>query len=338
MKNPNGYGTVVKLSGVRRNPYAVRKTVGFNEKNHPIHQTIGYYPSREEGLIALAKFNADPWDIKAGKITFSELFELWQEKKSDKLSVGNRNGLISTYRHCSSLYNMKYKSIRAYQMQECIDGCGRGYSTQATIKNLFGHLDRFAMELDIINKCYSDLLTSESIPESTKSPFTDDEVAMVWEIENDPWVDTVLVLLYTGFRIGELFAIKAADVDLTERIIKGGSKTKAGKNRIVPIHSKIMHIMEKRMREGHEYVFSHKGKQYGKSNYYKFWNPIMAKLGIDKSPHECRHTFRTRLDSAGANKVCIDLLMGHKSSDVGERIYTHKTIEELKSTIELISN
>ena len=59
---------------------------------------------------------------------------------------------------------------------------------------------------------------------------------------------------------------------------------------------------------------------------------------IDKTPHECRHTFRSRLDSAGANKVCIDLMMGHKSKEVGERVYTHKKLEELKFAIELIAS
>lgn len=62
----------------------------------------------------------------------------------------------------------------------------------------------------------------------------------------------------------------------------------------------------------------------------------MERLGMEHTPHECRHTFRSRLDSAGANKVCIDLMMGHKSKEVGERIYTHKTIQELKEAIELI--
>ena len=56
------------------------------------------------------------------------------------------------------------------------------------------------------------------------------------------------------------------------------------------------------------------------------------------TPHECRHTFRSRLDSAGANKVCIDRLMGHKSKGTGERVYTHKNIEELRMNIELITN
>ena len=34
--------------------------------------------------------------------------------------------------------------------------------------------------------------------------------------------------------------------------------------------------------------------------------------------------------------VTSDLLMGHKSKDVGERVYTHKTIEELRAAIMLL--
>lgn len=56
------------------------------------------------------------------------------------------------------------------------------------------------------------------------------------------------------------------------------------------------------------------------------------------TPHECRHTFRTRLDSAGANTKCMELLMGHTSKDTGNRVFTHKTVNELKVTIELIKN
>ena len=81
MRNPNGYGSVVKLKGNRRNPYAVRKTTGRNDKGHPIYETIGYYPTRESGMIAIARYNNDPQYIDKGKITFAELFELWREKK-----------------------------------------------------------------------------------------------------------------------------------------------------------------------------------------------------------------------------------------------------------------
>lgn len=40
MRMPNGYGSVYKLSGKRRNPYVARKTIGFNEKNQPIYKII----------------------------------------------------------------------------------------------------------------------------------------------------------------------------------------------------------------------------------------------------------------------------------------------------------
>lgn len=73
-------------------------------------------------------------------------------------------------------------------------------------------------------------------------------------------------------------------------------------------------------------------------NWMDVWNELMNTLNMDHTPHECRHTFRSRLDSAGANKVCIDRLMGHKSKGTGERVYTHKNIEELRLNIELITN
>ena len=57
----------------------------------------------------------------------------------------------------------------------------------------------------------------------------------------------------------------------------------------------------------------------------------MDKLEMQHTPHECRHTFRSRLDSAGANKVCIDRIMGHKSKGTGERVYTHKNIDTMNT-------
>lgn len=338
MKNPNGYGSVVKLSGNRRNPFAIRKTVGWNEKGHPIYLSIGYAPTREEGMILLAEYNKSPWDIDAEKVTLESLYEQWSEKKLIKMGKSTQGSLKSAFKHCSKIKDMKYKDIKSFHMQDVIDNCGCGYSTQWAIKNLFGHLDKFALEIDVINKSYAQLTTAEPIPETSKLPFTDKEVKAVWKIKDQEWVDSVLVFLYTGFRISELLSIKTANVDLVAGTIQGGTKTKAGKDRIVPIHSKIFDIVKKKVEEGNEYLFSYNGKKLSSSQYYVYWNAIMEQLGIEKTPHECRHTFRSRLDSAGANKVCIDLMMGHKSKEVGERVYTHKTLQELKTAIELIAS
>ena len=287
--------------------------------------------------MILAEYNRNPYDIDAAKITMKELFEKWSEKKMPKLSTSSQGSLKSAFKHCAKIEKMKYKEIKTFHMQDCIDNCGLGYSTQWAIKNLFGQLDKFALELDVINKSYSQLITAEPIPETKKQPFTDEEVTNVWDIQNQEWVDSVLFLLYTRFRISEMLTIESSNVDMDAKTIKGGIKTRAGKDRIVPIHSKIVQIVQRRKDQGNKYLFSYEGKKISNSQYYIFWNTIMEQLGIDKTPHECRHTFRSRLDSAGANKVCIDLMMGHKSKEVGERVYTHKTLDELKSAIELIS-
>ena len=51
MKLPNGFGSVFKLSGNRRNPYVARKTQGWEidpatGKSKQIFTIIGYYPQR----------------------------------------------------------------------------------------------------------------------------------------------------------------------------------------------------------------------------------------------------------------------------------------------------
>ena len=48
-----------------------------------------------------------------------------------------------------------------------------------------------------------------------------------------------------------------------------------------------------------------------------------------------KNVFGFTLDSNGANRECIYMLMGHVSKDVSNRVYNHKTLEELRTAIEL---
>lgn len=336
MKNPNGYGTVVKLSGNRRNPYAVRKTIGYNDSGYPIYKAIGYAPTREQGLIMLAEYNRNPYDIDMQKITVKEVYDRWSDRAVTKMNKNTFNALKVAWKHCKSVETLKYKDLKAYQMQECIDNCGRGYSSMQSIKSLFWHLDKFALEMDIILKCNSSLITAPSIPDTKKKPFTDEEILAIWQHQDIEWVDSVLVLLYSAWRISEFLDMKKSDIDLNNMTMTGGTKTDSGKNRIVPIHNKILPFILNRMETDGEYLFSYNGSRCANTTYYTIWNKIMEMCNMHHTPHECRHTFRSRLDSAGANDVCMNLLMGHRPKDVGKRVYTHKTIEELRQTILLL--
>lgn len=338
MRNPNGYGSVVKLQGNRRKPFCVRKTIGWNEKGYPVYDIIGYCISREEGNILLAEYNKNPWNINKASITLEELYSLWLEKRANKLGNWNQQALKSSFNYIKKMSKIKYNEIRSYQMQECIDLCNKGYSTQAKIKNLWTHLDRFAMELDITTRCYSNLLTTPPTPSyTTREAFSINEIKTVWKAyyKGIPMVDTVLIFLYTGFRLTELLTLKNKNINLDELTFQGGVKTNAGKNRIIPIHSAILDIVRKRYDENVEYFLNMNGRKISTSAYRRIFNKLMEKLNIKKTPHECRHTFETILDANGANRRCIDLMMGHVSKDVGNRIYNHKTINELKKAIEL---
>ncbi len=343
MRNPNHYGSVVKLSGNRRKPFMVRAGVhDYDDRGFPIFKIIGYTTTREEGNILLAQYNNDPWNIDQARITLKELFELWKEKKAPKLGQSNRQSLFSAFRHMEGLSNRPYRQIRSYQMQDTIDNCGKGYSTQAAIKNLWGHLDRFALEMDVINRCYSELLTSDPVPPTNRINFSDEEVKSLWKHQGEPWVDTVLILIYSGWRISEFLGMKREDIDLEAGTMKGGVKTKAGKGRLVPIHPKIRPFIESRLAEGGGWLMMYEGKHLSQSKYRELWGTMMDGFGFDHNghtptPHECRHTFETLLDGAGANRKCVDLLMGHVSKDTGNRVYNHKTLQELRETIEMIS-
>lgn len=317
MRNPNGYGSVFKLSGNRRKPYVARKTKGWDSRGYPIYQVIGYYATKKEGLLALAEFNKNPWDMSKD-LTLSELYTIFM--RNAKLSQSQERAFKYVYKYLESLYNVKYREIKLLQMQACIDNCNAGYSTQSHIKGLFKHLDKKALEFDIpIKKFASELVTDKMVTKKEARIFTYEEISALWN-DFDTTCQYILVLLYTGMRIGEL-EIMELDGDF----IRTGIKTESSKNRLIPIHSAIK-------------PFIYNNPNPKSHNLRRKFNLKMAELGMEHNPHECRHTFRSEMDRLNANEKCVNLIMGHVfANDTGKNIYTHKSKEELIETIELLS-
>lgn len=290
---------------------------------------IGYAATKEEAMVLLAEYNHHPWDISRRDMTLKQVYDLFMEKRASQFAPSTIRAARSSYHYISDLERLPYRQINTYMMRDTIDKCDKSYSVKNSIRTLWVALDRLAMEMDVIDKSYASLLRSEETTPKKRHPFTDEEIAKLWEVG----YDFALVLLYTGFRHSELRAMPIENIDLENRTMMGGVKTKAGKDRVVPIHHRIFPIVERLVKE------SKTGKVFDVSASHSsaLWSERMNELGMDHVPHECRHTFRTKLDSAGANKVSIDMLMGHASHSVGERVYTHKTIEELRKSIELLA-
>ena len=139
MKLPNGFGSVYKLSGNRRNPWCARKTVGWTfdeekEKSYPIYAFVGYYASRKEALTALSEYNKDPYDLHHDTITFAEVFEKWSAEHFPTVSESNCKGYRASFRSCQKIHNMKMVEIKLDHLQMTVDQSGKNTPTLKKMK------------------------------------------------------------------------------------------------------------------------------------------------------------------------------------------------------------
>ena len=341
MKKANGNGSISKLSGIRRKPYIARVTLGWDEKTgRQIRKTIGTFVTQKEAQKALIDYLDNPYDLDLANILFKDVYEKWSRLKYPKVSHSAILGYQSAYNNVEKLHNMKIKDIKARHLQEAIDNCSKGQATKKKIKFLFGQMFAYAMQNDIITKDYSEFVDiGKASEESKREPFSNKEIELLWKhIDNIEFIDTILIMIYSGFRIGELLELETKNIDLVNMTLTGGLKTEAGKNRLVPIHPKILPLIEKRYNKDNQYlIINFKGKKMKYDNYYKEkFIPIMEQLNMKHRPHDCSHTFATLLSNANANATAIKKMIGHESYVTTEKIYTHKDVEELRKNIELI--
>lgn len=344
MKLPNGYGSVFKLSGKRRRPFAVRVTEGYTDEGRQKYKYLSYHEKREQALLALAEYNKNPFDITKANTTFAKIYEEMMKEKypngPSKKEHSNFFGYQASYRNAEILHDLKFVDIRKKDLQQVVDACKKSYGTKRKIKVLFNQMYKYAMQNDLVTKDYSNFVDLGKNDSSTnRKPFTDEEIKTLWDnAENDKCIKLILILIYSGMRPGELLEVKTANVKLEERYLRGGFKTEAGTNRLIPIHKSIHQFVEELVSNGHEFlVTNQKNKQM---SYYNFYNDhfkrVMSQFEMTHKPHDCRHTFATLMDNADANKLSIKRIMGHASKDITDKVYTHKDIEQLLKAIDLI--
>lgn len=126
---------------------------------------------------------------------------------------------------------------------------------------------------------------------------------------------------------------------MAEKYFITGSKTLAGKNREIPIHSETAKIIKKYYNKNNEFLFMRNGKALnGGSLSIHFRNFFANNYELGKhTMHECRHTFRTELERLNIKQVTINAILGHKNNNVGLDVYTHVSQEDKISAVNLIN-
>lgn len=222
-------------------------------------------------------------------------------------------------------------------MKKTIEDAKVGQATKSKMKSMYNLIYKYALKYDIIEKNYAELCNSVKIErKNNRIPFSKEEIKNLWNhIDQIPFADMILIGIYTGFRPIELVQLKNENVNLDENFIIGGTKTKAGTNRTVPIRFDIKPLIAKRYNPSNEYLFNdynmfeHDIVPLTYDKYRGRFKKVMTALDMTHSPHETRHTFITYAKESNINDYLLKKIIGHEIRDVTEKIYTHRTTEEL---------
>lgn len=363
---PNGYGSIRYLGKGRRNPFAVHPPViNFDDDGRALRPAaICYVDSWMKGFAVLTAYKAGHYtpgmedeinitdtgniDILAGRIladynhikgvpkentrTFAEVYEEfynWKYNSGKIYSDASKRSTQAAYKNCSALHNRIFKELRYDDLQNIINSCTLKHSSLELIVSLFKQIYAYADIQEYTDRDYSAHIKINR-PDDDESgiPFTDKELAKIWAHKTDPTAELILIMCYSGFRIT---AYKTLEINLKEEYFRGGIKTAAGKDRIVPIHSAILPLVKRRLdRDGKllNATYTFRRDMYDFLEQYK----------INKhTPHDCRHTFSYLCEKYGVNENDRKRMLGHSfGTDITNQVYGHRTLEELRNEIEKI--
>lgn len=373
-RRPNGSGSVVKLSGKRRKQYGARIFYGYNsETGMPLQKFIGYFETWDEANNALTLYNLatkkeisdndikniSPAAYEEFKIikdknipTFADIFEILYETKYSKYA--NPKTKRYYFNSLKPIHNIRINVITLRDIQAVFDDfkSTNGAGTLNHKKSICSDIFRYAVMNNYISRnddysAYIDISNCTK-KEQLHKTFTVKEILDL--IKNGSRVaKIVLIYIYTGCRPIELYTLKKENIYIdavndddgakTEiSYIITGSKTEAGRNRNIPIHNFIKPYIIELLNENNDYLFLNKQEGYKKYqyNYQKMFDRLMAELGIVHTPYDTRHTFATLAKLYRVDSYCRKKIMGHKSNDITDDVYTHSILNKLYSEIQKI--
>lgn len=366
---PNGFGQISEIKNRNlRNPFRAMVTVSKTPAGRPICKPLkpeSYFPTYNDAYMALVEYNKNPYDLSPS-ITVSELFEKWSDKHFTNISDASVRSIKNAWVYCSSVYDMRAVDLRVRHIKGCMDSGYRilnnkehypSANMKNQIKSLFNQMLDYAVEYEIVDKNYArtfklsnDIINEVNTVKNSHIAFSDEEMTILWNnIDNKNYVDIMIIQCYSGWRPKEIGIIKLEDVDLVNWTFTGGIKTTAGKERLVPIHSKIRDLVLFRYNEavslGSDFLFNctdvNSGKNGNKLTYERYqkgFSMICDELNLNPNhrPHDGRTHFVTQAKKYGVDEYAIKYIVGHRVSDITEKVYTKREYQWLAEEIEKI--
>lgn len=349
-KLPNGFGSIKYLGKGRYKPYGVYPPVTeYTSKGPVTPKALAYVETWDEGyeILAARKLeNEGKIKIQNGVYidrtpTFKEVYEdFYKEKYRNELREGKKktSSMYSTqaaFKNSSAIHDIQFGQIKYKDLQDILNNCELKHSSQELIVSLMHQMYEYAIKYDIVDKDYSSALFIPVLDDDERGmPFTDEELKILWNNKDNLTVQMLLIMCYSGFRIA---AFNDMEVNLPKKYFKGGVKTQAGKDRIVPIHSAIYNMVKSRC-NGKDLLgcttATFRNNMYNTLTALKIPTAV---TGEKHTPHDCRHTFSYLCERYKVNDNDRKRMLGHSfGNDVTNGVYGHRTTEELRIEIEKI--
>ena len=327
------------MSGKRRRPYAVRVTAGWSDTGKQQYKFISYHEDHADAMIALAEYNKSPYDMDAHRMTFADIAQRYDDSIEKSASDAVKKLNRTCFNHTKPLHKKIFRNLRKAHFADLIDDLDTP-TAKSNVAMYFRKLSNFAMENDIIMKDYSNFVTvprSNTAPK--KIPFTVDEVETLWQNVGDVNAEIMLILCYTGMRVSELLNLRKDQINMAGRYIVAGSKTEAGRNRHIPLHSRIMPLVDKHMGNASKWlIVNSRGSQPIRydSFHAKRWKKLKKRLAFrdELTIHSTRHFFISEMQRAGVKKIIVQKIVGHKGEDITDEVYTHIDNAALHEAVE----
>ncbi|ACZ01378.1 tyrosine-type recombinase/integrase [Streptobacillus moniliformis] len=348
LKLPNKFGSISKLSGNRRKRYMVRLSLPLDENGKQKRLILGYYTTYNEAYKALIEYSSTPLNIEDAKtFTINVLFERFKKEKEETVSKETFKRYTRSFIDFNYLFDKQVREIKYDDIQKTLSKQVKAKSLSSLV--VWNWIFEESIKLDIINKNIATHLKASNKVTKTieRTIYSSEIINNIWKLtlENNFVADILICLLYSGLRISELLEITRENVHIKDRYLIAGKKTLAGKNRVVPIHKRIIPIIEKYLKISEETsskILLGKYNQngfYGKINSASFryyFYDFMEKLNIKMNIHSTRHTFISKMKSLEVNDSKLKRIVGHKGNDITDNVYTIYSAEDLIPIIDLL--
>lgn len=251
-------------------------------------------------------------------IILRQLFNEWLPIHSQSISDSAVKSYHIAFKHISNIADMPITDIHFQHLQHVINSMhvkGLSYSSCKKVRTILNQLLNYAIIKDYPITNYAPHLNlGLNIPTIKRRVFTRQQINKLWAIDTS-YSHMILILLYTGLRIGELLNLRRQDINRrSSYLIVRHAKTKAGEGRIIPIHHRIMPIIEQLHTSDYLFAISY-------TTFRKHFQDIMKQLNCKHTIHDTRHTFASLLDAV-APPNALRSLLGHKQGDITIRVYT----------------